>query len=106
MRAFARTLSGSALLAAVLAGTVAAQGTTGVSGQVTILERPGEVTEDLGNVIVFLEPIGAATRPKPPAPTNTVVTLKNRQFVPRVLAAPEGSKIDFTNKDPFNHNVF
>src|SRR5262245_50528004 len=76
-----------------------------VNGQVTILERPGETTEDLGNVVVYLEPVGAASRARFAA-TNTVIALDKRQFSPRVRVITEGSKIEFPNQDPFNHNVF
>jgi len=76
-----------------------------VSGQVTIQERDGEVTEDIGDVVVFLEPVGPA-KTKPMSPTKTVITLKSRQFSPRVRVIPEGSKVEFPNEDPFSHNVF
>jgi plastocyanin len=88
------------------AATTGAQGTASVSGQVVILERPGETTEDLGNVVVFLEPVNAAARPGTLSRTNTVMALDKRQFSPRVRVVMEGSKIEFPNQDPFNHNVF
>ena len=117
MRQFS-ALSIIAALTAVLAGTVAAQGgsgrgvggggTTAVTGQVAILERPGEVTEDLGNVVVYLEPASASARVRPPLVphTNTVIALQSRQFSPRVRVVTEGSKVEFPNQDPFSHNVF
>jgi plastocyanin len=93
---------------ALLAGPASAQGnstvTTSVSGQVTITERPGEETGDLANVVVFLEPMTAAGRK--PAATNTTIALEKRQFSPRVRVVTEGSKVEFPNQDPFNHNVF
>lgn len=84
---------------------VRAQATASVSGQVVILERPGETTEDLANVVVFLEPVNAMTRPAP-SRVNTVMALDKRQFSPRVRVITEGSRIEFPNQDPFNHNVF
>jgi plastocyanin len=99
----------------VLIAAVAAQGVeplraqaVSVSGQVSILERPGETTEDLGNVVVFLEPVSAAARVRNPASnvTKSVITLDKRQFAPRVAVVPEGSTVEFPNKDPFSHNVF
>ena len=71
----------------------------------TILERPGDETEDLGNVVVYLEPVGA-TRARTLAPTDTLMTLRKRQFEPRVRVVTVGSKVKFFNDDPFNHNVF
>lgn len=103
---FSRQVFLGATAAAVLAGTVAAQGTTTVSGQVVILEQPGEVSEDLGNVVVYLEPASASARVRPPSPTNTVIALQSRQFRPRVRVVVEGSKVEFPNQDPFSHNVF
>jgi plastocyanin len=114
MRRFLPAVSRTSALIAVLAGTLGAQvtpagaptGLATVSGQVTILERPGEVTEDLANVVVYLEGLAAAPRAKAPAPTNTVIALEKRQFSPRVRIVTEGSKVDFPNQDPWNHNVF
>ncbi|MDB4905340.1 MAG: hypothetical protein JWO05_124 [Gemmatimonadetes bacterium] len=84
------------------AGVGRAQGSVG--GQVTILERAGETTEDLGDVVVFLESPTGARRNL--VPVNTGINLQSRQFSPRVRVVTQGSRIDFTNQDPFNHNVF
>lgn len=102
MRVFWR-VSRAAALVAVFASTLRGQGP--VSGQVVILERPGEVSEDLANVVVFLEPL-VVSRGKGPAPTTTTVALEKRQFSPRVRVVVEGSKVEFPNQDPWNHNVF
>jgi plastocyanin len=77
-----------------------------VSGQVSIAERPGEVTEDIQNVVVFLEPVGASASKAKLAATKTSIALQSRQFSPRVRVITEGSKVEFPNQDPFNHNVF
>lgn len=102
MRVIGR-VSYAAALVAVFAGTSQGQGP--VTGQVTILERPGEVSEDLANVVVFLEPV-ATGKLKAPAPSNTTIALEKRQFSPRVRVIVEGSKVEFPNQDPWNHNVF
>lgn len=95
-----------AVMSAVLAGTLAAQGPA-VTGQVTIQERPGETTEDLGNVVVFLESRHVAgPRTRPPTPATAVIALDKRQFSPRVRVITEGSTVEFPNQDPFSHNVF
>jgi plastocyanin len=84
-----------------------AQATTVVSGQVTIQERPGEVTEDLENVVVFLERVGTdPVQASAPRTTNSVIALEKRQFSPRVRVIVTGSRIEFPNQDPFSHNVF
>jgi plastocyanin len=92
---------GVALLSGLSHATLA-QGA--VSGQVVIQERPGEVTEDIANAVVYLEPAGGVKARL--APTNTSITLQSRQFAPRVRVVTEGSKIEFPNQDPFNHNAF
>src|ERR1044071_7650129 len=96
---FQRILTSAAVLVAA-AHLGAAQG---VSGKVTILERPGETTEDLTNVVVYLDPVDGKART---SPVSTTIALQGRQFAPRVRVVPEGSKIGFANQDAFNHNVF
>ncbi|MDB4914218.1 MAG: hypothetical protein JWM95_1862 [Gemmatimonadetes bacterium] len=91
----------AALLICVCAPALAAQGA--VSGQVSLIERPGESSEDLADVIVWLEPTGAARRN---SPSKTTIRLSGRQFSPRVRAVAEGSKVEFPNEDSFSHNVF
>ncbi|HEX3866083.1 MAG TPA: plastocyanin/azurin family copper-binding protein [Gemmatimonadaceae bacterium] len=75
-----------------------------VSGQVAIQERPGEVTEDMTHTVVYLEAAGGAKGKL--SQTNTSIALQARQFAPQVRVVTEGSKIEFPNQDPFNHNVF
>ena len=85
-----------------LAPALAAQGT--VSGQVSIRERPGEETEDLGDVVIWLEAAGGSRAH--PAPASTSMQLQSRQFTPRVKVVTEGSRVTFLNGDSFSHNVF
>lgn len=89
---------GSVLLPAQLA----AQGT--VSGRVTIEERPGESTSDLGNAIIYLVPKSGPT-PRMSA-SKTQIAMNGRAFVPRVRVVTPGSKVEFPNQDPFSHNIF
>jgi len=51
-----------------------------------------------------LEP--ASGTPPPPTPATISVAHKNKTFVPGVVAARAGSKIQFPNLDPFFHNAF
>jgi plastocyanin len=95
---------GGMALVALLSVTSAAQGT--VSGQVSIQERPGDVTEDLANIVVFLEPVAPGARTTGMGPTKAVMALDKRQFSPRVTVVLTGSTIEFPNRDPFSHNVF
>ena len=88
--------------ALIIGRPMAAQGP--VSGQVSIVERPGEQTEDLANTVVYLEvPAGQKVRI---SPANEQMALQARQFAPHVRVIPQGSKVEFTNQDPFSHNVF
>lgn len=103
-------VSGFVFVAAVFAGTGAAwtpPKAASVSGQVTIHERQGDVTEDIQNVVVYLEPVGPSASRAPRLTTiKTSIALQSRQFSPRVRVITEGSKVEFPNQDPFNHNVF
>ncbi len=106
MRLF-RTAATSFFLVAVPAGTLTSQ-VTSVKGQATISERPGDQTDDLQNVVIYLEPIDGLSRAgqSAPLPANSVIALNSRQFSPRVRVVMEGSKVEFPNQDPFSHNVF
>lgn len=73
-----------------------------VSGRITILEKNGKPSPDLGAAVVYLEGGGAAA----PRPAMFDIATSDKEFVPRVVAAPVGSTVRFPNHDPFNHNVF
>ena len=69
------------VVAALIIGTpMAAQGP--VSGQISIIERPGEQTEDLANTVVYLELQGGQKAKL--TPTNEQMALQARQFAPHV----------------------
>ncbi len=94
----------ASLLAALLAGAtpMAAQGT--VSGRVSLTERAGEETTDIGNTIIYLVRNGSASVRLPSA--DATIAMNGRAFVPRVRVVPVGSKVAFPNQDPFQHNIF
>jgi len=87
---------------AVSATSLSAQ--AAVSGQISLKERPGDETEDVTNAVVYLEPLGGAKTKL--SATNMSIAMQARQFAPRVRVITEGSKIEFPNQDPFDHNVF
>jgi plastocyanin len=103
-----RFASGAARLAAALcvlvwsALPVVAQGV--VSGRVTLTERPGEQSTDIGNTVIYLVPTAAASART--APTQASIAMNGRTFVPRVRVVTPGSRVDFPNQDPFSHNIF
>lgn len=74
-----------------------------VSGRVAMLEKPGETTKDFDGTVVYLMPKGAPARF---AETRAHVAMNGRQFAPRVRVITTGSTVDYTNQDPFSHNIF
>jgi len=87
-----------------LMGATSAMAQGPVSGQISIIERPGEQTEDIVNTVIYLEvPAGQKVKL---SPTDEAMAVQARQFVPHVRVVPQGTKIEFTNQDPFSHNVF
>jgi plastocyanin len=58
---------------------------------------------DVRQALVWYEPASGA----PSQPSKTfVMTTKDKQFVPRVLRIPRGSRVRFANEDVILHNVF
>ena len=93
---------GVAVVLILAPGALRAQGS--VTGQLSIQEKPGETTSDLGTSVVWVESAGGArTRP---AAGLAQIAMDGRKFVPRVRIVTPGSKVDFPNQDPFNHNIF
>lgn len=73
---------------ATVRGTVSGGGTLGPGGTVVWLERKD----------------GPTPRPKPAR--NKAILQRNKSFVPRVLAVPVGTTVEFRNEDDLFHNVF
>lgn len=78
-----------------------APGGVRVAGRVTMLEKGGKPSRDLGAAVVYLEGAGAAARS-----VTLDIAINNKEFVPRVVVVPVGSTVRFPNHDPFDHNVF
>src|SRR5882724_7065201 len=74
-----------------------------VAGRVTLLERGGKTSPDLGAAVVYLEGGTAADGARP---VNVDIAINDKEFVPRVVVVPVGSTVRFLNHDPFDHNVF
>jgi plastocyanin len=75
----------------------------GVTGRVTLLEKGGKSSPDLGAAVVYLE--GGATE-LAARPVTVDIAINDKEFVPRVVVVPVGSTVRFLNHDPFDHNVF
>ena len=58
---------------------------------------------DVRQALVWYEP--ASGSPSQP-PKTFVMTTRDKQFVPRVLTIPRGSRVRFPNEDVILHNVF
>jgi plastocyanin len=57
---------------------------------------------ELHNVVVYLKD----APPRQLAPVHAEIRQRDETFVPRVVAVPVGSTVDFPNDDPIYHNVF
>jgi plastocyanin len=105
-RSFVRTVWCAALALAVTTGTPAGAGAQGaVSGQVSLLERPGERSTDLANAVIYLEPAVPA-RVSADETAGAQIAMLERQFLPHVVLVSPGSSVSFPNRDGFSHNIF
>ena len=57
---------------------------------------------DVRQALVWFEPAS----PVPSKPSTFVMTTRDKQFVPRTLTIPVGSRVRFPNEDVILHNVF
>lgn len=57
---------------------------------------------DVRQALVWFEPAS----PSPTKPATFVMTTRDKQFVPRTLTIPVGSRVRFPNEDVILHNVF
>jgi plastocyanin len=71
-----------------------------VSGVVRTTTRPGVTPVP---AVVYAEPLDVAP---PKRAARVTLTQRNKTFLPPVLAAPVGSRVDFPNEDTIFHNVF
>ncbi len=72
-----------------------------LTGRVAVLDRGGRPGSDAGDTVVWLEGVKG-----PLIPRRTVVTMKGKEFRPRVVAIPVGGTVEFPNDDPILHNAF
>ncbi len=97
------------LLVVGLAGVLGAtHGSGTVSGQLTLLERPGAMRTDLTTAIIYLEPLDRRATDDDAASVNGVSTIamRGKEFLPRTTVIRRGGTVRFPNQDPFSHNVF
>lgn len=65
---------------------------------------PSSPTEELGNVVVYLESAAAPANRQPLAPA--AMAQRELTFEPHVLAVAKGTTVEFPNRDMVFHNVF
>lgn len=122
MPAMHRRAAGLAAIVAAIVAALAdggAQQTATVRGRVEIgpitTRRPSSAyparnvpraalapASELRHVVVYLK--DAPPRQIPPVKVS--IRQRDENFIPRVVAVPVGSEVDFPNDDPFYHNVF
>lgn len=94
-------------LLVLLAAPVAAEE---LRGRLQLLEKGGKRAargSDVRQAMVFFEPAGTPGKPPVrPASAPFVMTTRDKQFMPRVLTVPKGSRVRFPNEDVILHNVF
>ncbi len=87
------------LLLVLAVAPPAAAGT--VKGQVQVRDKGGRAAADVTDVVVYVD--GARAKA---APVKAVMTMKGKNFTPRVVVVPVGGTVEFPNEDPIFHNVF
>jgi plastocyanin len=77
-------------------------------GHIQLLTKDGKSVahdSDPLQAVVYFEPTAAGHAAKAPEAPFKLVT-RRKEFIPRVLAVPVGSRVQFPNEDPILHNVF
>lgn len=97
-----------ALLLLVLLSLAASASAEEIRGRVQLVAKGGKGPakgSDVRQAVVWFEPAkgGGAVRA---AAAPFVMTTRKKQFEPRVLAIPRGSRVRFPNEDVILHNVF
>jgi plastocyanin len=68
-----------------------------------IRARGGKI--DASGVVVWLTALEGATA-RPATRQRSVITQRDKRFLPHIVAVEAGSEVSFPNEDPFFHNVF
>ncbi len=78
-----------------------------IRGRVELLAKGGKGAArdvDVRQAVVWFEPATPKPTRAPEKPFEMIT--RGKEFQPRVLAVPRGSKVRFPNADPILHNVF
>lgn len=104
---FWRRSAGAAEILLLLLLFAAPAGAEEIRGTVQLLAKGGKGPArgaDVAQAVVYWEPAGGAR--VRPADAPLVMSTRKKQFTPRLLTVPRGSKVRFPNQDPILHNVF
>lgn len=91
----------SVVAAAVVVWTAGPALAGTIQGRVTLTEKGGQTGTDFSSIVVYLEGAPANQGAK-----KATITMRDKSFVPRVVAVPVGGTVEFPNADPILHNVF
>ncbi len=76
-----------------------------LAGKLVLLEKgKPQNTREARNSVIWWQP-RTPVKATPPSTPFEMTTVK-KEFLPRVLAVPAGSRVRFPNQDPILHNVF
>lgn len=98
---------GLLLLLLRLAGGAAAVAAEELRVHVQLLAKGGKGPargSEVRQAIVYYDPAVAPV--VKPSPVPFVMTTRRKEFDPRILVVPRGSRVRFPNEDPILHNVF
>ncbi|MCG8458629.1 MAG: hypothetical protein MI919_20305, partial [Holophagales bacterium] len=84
--------------------TEAAAGPIRLEAKLTLLEKGKATRGELQFAVVSFEPEAEVRVQAPAEPFE--ISMTRKEFVPRVLAVPAGSRVSFPNDDRILHNVF
>jgi plastocyanin len=109
-----RTTARTAALLLLLAALATPGGAEELRGRIELLAKGGKGPakgSDVRQAVVSFEPAASAASPAAPGTARLreapfEMMTREKEFVPRVLAVPKGSRVRFPNADPILHNVF
>jgi plastocyanin len=105
--ALAAALALTAFATTVVSGR--ALGAEDLRGRIDLLAKDGQGAargSDPTQAVVYFVSAAPGGRPVKPSDTPFQLVTRRKEFIPRVLAVPVGSWVQFPNQDPILHNVF
>lgn len=69
---------------------------------VAVVDKEGKPVID---AVVVITPANKSVLPKKPLPAQVTIAQEKMQFIPAVSLVPVGAKVEFINRDPWDHHV-